>query len=189
MKYIRKQIKEPFILIFSILMMIGNTPLYSNYSGLDNPTVGNDRIILKDGTIIKGEIVKFGSNSFRIINNEGKVKVKNDNVSIISFSQDLTDAEKYRLGVLDGKRYAKRKGGNIVVGILFGLIGTGVVYLTSSQYPSFEASVGANKAIVGDPAYVAGYEKGARQRSGSNALIGTAAWVLTAALTLVDGGI
>ena len=41
---------------------------------------------------------------------------------------------------------------------------------------------GPNKAIVDDPVYLKGFEKGARAKSGGNALIGTAAWV---ALVLV----
>ena len=189
MKFIRKYFKEPFIFVFCILMMLGNTPLYANYSDFDKIEVKNDYIALNDGTIIQGEIVKFGSNSFRIINNEGKIKINNDDISIISFGQELTDEEKYRLGILDGKRYAKRKGGNVLLGFFFGLLGTGIVYLTSSQYPTFEASIGSNKTIIGDSAYVAGFEKGARQRSGGNALIGTAAWVVLVAVTILDTGI
>ena len=64
---------------------------------------------------------------------------------MVSVGQDMTDFEKLSLGELDGKRYAKRKGGNIVLGFFTGLIGTGIVYLTSSQYPSLEAMNGPNK--------------------------------------------
>ena len=101
---------------------------------------------------------------------------------IIGFNQELAPAEKYRLGILDGKRFAENKGGNIALGFFTGLIGTLVVYLTSEQMPSYQAMNGPNKAIVNDMDYVRGYEKGARQKSGGNALIGTGILVAAAIL-------
>ena len=119
MKYIRKYIKEPLIIMFSILMMLGNTPLYGNYAISSNAETGYDYIALKDGTIIKGDIVKFAANSFRIITDEGKIRVNNKDVVIAGFSQELTQAERYALGRLDGKRYAENQLGNMLVGFLF----------------------------------------------------------------------
>jgi len=137
-----------------------------------------DRIITNSGEVIKGEVIKLGKNYFKINTTKGTIKVSNDKVAIVSFGQELSVFEKMQLGELDGKRYAKRKGGNIVLGFFTGLIGTGIVYLTSSQYPGFEASNGPNKAIVNDPAYLEGFKKGAKAKSGGSALIGTGAWVL-----------
>ena len=137
----------------------------------------DDAILLKNGNIISGHIMKFGRNSIKIKTSDNLIKTLNDDITIITVGQELSDFEKLSLGELDGKRYAKRKGGNIVLGFFTGLIGTGIVYLTSSQYPSFEAMNGPNKAIVDDPVYLKGFEKGARAKSGGNALIGTAAWV------------
>ena len=147
-----------------------------------------DRIVKLNGDVISGEIIKIGNNHFKIITNDSKVvRISNDDIGIVSFAQELSDFEKMKLGELDGKRYAKRKGGNIALGFFTGLIGTGIVYLTSSQYPAYEAMNGSNKAIIGDPAYIEGYEKGARAKSGGNALIGTAAWVLL--LLLASAGV
>lgn len=137
----------------------------------------DDAILLKNGNIISGHIMKFGRNSIKIKTSDNLIKILNDDITIITVGQELSDFEKLSLGELDGKRYAKRKGGNIVLGFFTGLIGTGIVYLTSSQYPSFEAMNGPNKAIVDDPVYLKGFEKGARAKSGGNALIGTAALV------------
>ena len=137
----------------------------------------DDAILLKNGNIISGHIMKFGRNSIKIKTSDNLIKILNDDITIITVGQELSDFEKLSLGELDGKRYAKWKGGNIVLGFFTGLIGTGIVYLTSSQYPSFEAMNGPNKAIVDDPVYLKGFEKGARAKSGGNALIGTAAWV------------
>jgi len=137
----------------------------------------NDAILLSNGNIISGHIVKFGKNFFKIKTSNDLLKITNNDVVMVSVGQDMTDFEKLSLGELDGKRYAKRKGGNIVLGFFTGLIGTGIVYLTSSQYPSLEAMNGPNKAIIDDPVYLRGYEKGAKSKSGGNALIGTAAWV------------
>ena len=105
--------------MFSILMMLGNTPLYGNYAISSNAETGYDYIALKDGTIIKGDIVKFAANSFRIITDEGKIRVNNKDVVIAGFSQELTQAERYALGRLDGKRYAENQLGNMLVGFLF----------------------------------------------------------------------
>ena len=137
----------------------------------------DDAILLKNGNIISGHIMKFGRNSIKIKNSDNLIKILNDDITIITVGHELSDFEKLSLGELDGKRYAKRKGGNIVLGFFTGLIGTGIVYLTSSQYPSFEAMNGPNKAIVDDPVYLKGFEKGARAKSGGNALIGTAAFL------------
>ena len=122
----------------------------------------DDAILLKNGNIISGHIMKFGRNSIKIKTSDNLIKILNDDITIITVGQELSDFEKLSLGELDGKRYAKRKGGNIVLGFFTGLIGTGIVYLTSSQYPSFEAMNGPNKAIVDDPVYLKGFEKGAR---------------------------
>ena len=187
MKYIRQYIKEPLIIVFSILMMLGNTPLYANNGGNYNPEAGYDYIALKDGTIIKGDIVKFASNSFKIITDEGKKRVRNKDVVIVGFSQELTQSETYQLGVLDGKRYAENKGGNMLLGFLFPLLGTVAVYLTSDQSPGYEAMAGPNKAIVNDINYLRGYEKGATAKSGGNALIG--AVIAVAAIVLLTAAV
>ena len=170
--------------MFSILMMLGNTPLYGNYAIRSNAETGYDYIALKDGTIIKGDIVKFAANSFRIITDEGKIRVNNKDVVIAGFSQELTQAERYALGRLDGKRYAENQLGNMLVGFLFPLLGTVVVYLTSDQSPSFEALAGPNQAVVNDINYIRGYEKGASAKSGGNALIGAVISIAAAILLL-----
>ena len=164
------------ILFFSFLMILGNAPVWAANS---NARVINevDAIQLDNGMVITGEISKFGSNSFTIATLDGDVKVANNRVNVVVVGQDMTDIEKYRLGKLDGKRYAKNKGGNFAVGFFFGLIGAGVVYLTADQMPSYEAAMGPNKAIVNDANYMRGYEKGAQAKSGGNALLGTAVWV------------
>ena len=180
MKYIRNYIKEPFIIVFSILMMLGNTTLYANNASNYHPEARYDYIALNDGTILKGEIYKLGINSFKILTENGKIKVKNNNVSFVGFSQEISDGEKYRLGILDGKRYAENQSGNMALGFFFSIMGTLIVYLTSAQVPSNEAMSGPNKAIVDDINYVKGYEKGARSKSGGKALTGTAILVVVA---------
>ncbi|MAJ38383.1 MAG: hypothetical protein CMC19_10855 [Flavobacteriaceae bacterium] len=143
-----------------------------------------DVVILANGESIQGEIVKFSANSLKIKNDDGILKIKNNEIGLIALAQELTAAEKYQLGILDGKRYALNKGGNLAVGFFFGLIGTAVVYVSSDQLPSYQAANGAQKAIANDINYIQGYEKGARSKSGSQALIGNGILVLLYGLSL-----
>ena len=53
MKYIRKYLKEPFIFMFCILMMLGNTPLYANYSGFDKIEVESELVIINGQKLYK----------------------------------------------------------------------------------------------------------------------------------------
>ncbi|MDA9595663.1 hypothetical protein N9R90_00685 [Flavobacteriaceae bacterium] len=182
MKFFKNNLIK-FSVVFSILMFFGNTPLYALNSN-KKINSNKDYIQLKNGNIIQGEIVKIGSNSFKILTDDGKVKIKNNEVVIAGFNQELLPVEKYRLGVLDGKRYAQNQNGNLALGILTGPLGVIIVYLTSEQMPALDAINGANKAIVDDMDYVRGYEKGARQKSGGKALLGTA---IAAAAAIIIG--
>tara|TARA_B100001059_G_C17715539_1_gene517777 strand:+ start:380 stop:925 length:546 start_codon:yes stop_codon:yes gene_type:complete len=164
-------------------MFFGNTPLYAfNFNKIINSN--KDYIQLKNGNIIQGEIIKIGSNSFKILTDDGKVKIKNNEVVIAGFNQELLPVEKYRLGVLDGKRYAQNQNGNLALGFLTGPLGVIIVYLTSEQMPALDAINSTNKAIVDDMDYVQGYEKGARQKSGGKALLGSAIAAAAAALII-----
>ena len=145
--------------------------------GFSNLLSANDIVIINDGSIIEGEIVKFANNRISIQTNNGNEVINNSRISLIAISQNLTEQEKFLLGKLDGKRYAKNKGGNLILGLLTGLIGTAIVYVSSEQMPSLEASLGANKKIVDDPSYISGFTKGAKIKSTSKAFIGTLIWV------------
>ena len=138
-------------------------------------SIANDRILLTDNSVVEGQIVRFGKNKFVVETILGKRVIKNSKVQQVAFDQELTESEKYALGMLDGKRYAQNKGGNIAVGFLFGIVGSAIVYATSDQMPSSEAQLGENKILVDDLSYRQGYSKGARKVSGGNSLIGAAA--------------
>jgi hypothetical protein len=135
----------------------------------------NDKILLTDNSVVEGQIVRFGKNKFVVETISGKRVIKNSKVQQVAFDQELTESEKYALGMLDGKRYAQNKAGNIAVGFLFGIVGSAIVYATSDQVPSAKAQLGENKILVDDLSYRLGYSKGARKVSGGNSLIGAAA--------------
>lgn len=179
MKFFKNNVIK-FSIVFSILIIFGNAPLYALNADKEPINPNKDYIALNNGDIIQGEIIKLLPNSFKIMTDEGKFKIKNKDVLIVGFNQELTQAEKYRLGILDGKRFAENKGGNLALGFLTGLIGTLIVYVTSEQMPGYQAMNGPNKAVVNDMEYVRGYEKGARQKSGGQALIGTGILVAAA---------
>ena len=157
------------LLSFLVLLIISTSSVYANSKSRDT-----DFLLLTNGQIVTGEIVKFGSNTFKVKTSDGFVQVKNADVSLVAIGQELTSGEKMKLGILDGKRYAKNKGGNLAVGFFFGLIGTAIVYASSDQMPSYKATEGPNKALVDDANYLLGYSKGAKKKSGGNALIGAA---------------
>jgi hypothetical protein len=146
---------------------------FCNFGNI-NKAEYQDYILLNSGEVVRGEIVKFGSTFFTIEKENGStLKIHNEDVNLVAVSQEMTSGEKYRLGILDGKRYAKNKGGNFAIGLFFGLIGTAIVYVSSDQMPSYEAMNGSNKALVNEVDYLRGYEKGAKAKSGGKALIGT----------------
>ena len=153
--------------LYSILFLLATVSVFSM-----------DKIVLSNGTILEGSIVKMSKKNFFIQIDDKIEKISNLDVGLVSFQEEISDMEKYRLGELDGQRYAKNKGGNIAIGFLVSIVGTGIVYLTSDQSPSVESMLGPNKAIVNDPNYIDGYSKGARSKSTSNAAIGTIAWLL-----------
>lgn len=144
---------------------------------ITNISFANDKILMSDGSIVEGEIVRFGNNRFIIETSSGRESIRNSLVNLVAVDQELSSAEKYMLGVLDGKRYAKNKGGNFAVGFFFSLLGTAIVYATSDQYPAMEASLGPNNALIDDANYIMGYNKGARAKSGGKALIGSLTWI------------
>ena len=150
--------------------------------GVSTYTVANDVILLNDGSELEGTIVKLGNNSFSILVEGDVVRVNNYDVLVVGFEHELEEQNhKYRLGFLDGKRYAKNKAGNFIVGFSFILVGTIIVYVASSQYPSDRArSLSANKILFDDPIYLQGYQRGAKATSGRLAIVGTLAWVIFA---------
>jgi len=149
-----------------------------------NDKLYQDVLLLTSGEVIKGEIVKFGKNSFKVESiDKNLIKVENKEVAMVAVAQDMTSGEKYRLGMLDGKRYAINKGGNFAVGFFAGLIGTAIVYVSSEQMPSNNAINGSNKAIVDDANYLLGYSKGAKSKAGKNALLGTLSSVVLVLIT------
>lgn len=156
-------------LLSLVLLFSNSTLIWAKSLNLND---ASDVLVTTNGVVQKGEIVKFSVNSVKIRNANGLTKIKNNRISIIGINQELTDAEKYQLGILDGKRYAKNKGGNLAVGFFLGLIGTAVVYLSSEQLPSQSLASNKNNLIVNDIYYIRGYEKGSRKKSTTNALLG-----------------
>ena len=165
-------------LFFAFLVLIN-----FKVKGAENPAKDidpfGDVVLIIDGNSIYGEIIEISKNSIKIKNENGVTKIKNNNIALIGVSQELSSAEKYRLGILDGKRYAKNKGGNFAVGFFFGLIGTAVVYASSDQIPSYDAMINNDNIVTNDVFYLQGYSKGARKKSGGMALFGTGSALIT----------
>lgn len=154
--------------LFSFLLV--STALLG--SGIDDGK--KDFIFLQNGDVLEGDIKKMKKNSFVIeISSNDYVKVKNENVGIVAFSDSLTERELYRLGELDGKRFATGQGANFMVGFVFGIIGTAIVYGSGGQEPSKKVKQGRDSNIIEDINYREGYARGSSRTSGSSALTGT----------------
>ena len=121
--------------------------------------------------------------------NETVNVIEKKGVVVESITIDVQDEVDYGkaflAGELDGKRFGKKAGGNFAVGFLFGLIGTGIVALTSDQSPSWEAAqFRNNEELTNSIGYRQGFSKGARSKATTSALGGTLAVILASVLLL-----
>ena len=173
--------------LFLVLMVLSHGLSFANESTFDY-------IFLKNGESVEGQIIKIGKSHF-------KIKVDNKNYSIVNkdvlgvvFDQELTPEEKYKLGYLDGKRFAKNQTGNFLFGTISLLtmgLPIAIVYVTSKQVPHSNGLTAKNTLIIDDENYLRGYKRGAKAKSTFEAfkggLVGLGALFLIAAygLTLV----
>ena len=134
-----------------------------------------DYIILKNGKYIQGQVVDIGRNKIKMNLGVDIKIIKNKDILSLTFDQELTSKEKYSLGLLDGKRYARNQMGNLILGIPSILIMGApilIIYLTSNQKPHNLGITEKNKLIIDDLDYLKGYKKGARKKSALKALEG-----------------
>ena len=134
-----------------------------------------DYIILKNGKYIQGQVVDIGRNKIKMNVGVDIKIIKNKDILSLTFDQELTSKEKYSLGLLDGKRYARNQMGNLILGIPSILIMGApilIIYLTSNQKPHNLGITEKNKLIIDDLDYLKGFKKGARQKSSVKALEG-----------------
>ena len=101
-----------------------------------------------------------------------------ENIEFTSVNFQDSYAADFAKGQMDGKTFVKNTAGNMILGLFTGLIGVGVVALTSNQSPSFEAMAGPNKDIIGNPGYREGYKKGAKGKAVGHTAIGLGIWVV-----------
>ena len=91
------------IILFTIILLHGLT--FANASTFDY-------IYLENGDLVQGHIVKIGSNRIKIKIDEKNHSISHRDILGVVFGQEPTAEEKYRLGKLDGKRFAKNQTGN-----------------------------------------------------------------------------
>ena len=134
-----------------------------------------DYVILQNGKYIQGQVVEIGKNKIKINVGVDVKTIKNKDILSLIFDQELTSKEKYSIGFLDGKRYAKNQTGNLILGIpsiIFFGAPILVIYLTSNQKPHNLRITEKIKLIIDDLDYLRGYKKGAKQKSALKALEG-----------------
>tara|TARA_B100000035_G_scaffold313148_1_gene326177 strand:- start:956 stop:1489 length:534 start_codon:yes stop_codon:yes gene_type:complete len=134
-----------------------------------------DYVVLQNGKYFQGQVVDIGRNKIKMNVGVDIKIIKNKDILILTFDQELTSKEKYSIGFLDGKRYAKNQTGNLILGIpsiIFFGAPILVIYLTSNQKPHNLGITEKNKLIIDDLDYLRGYKKGAKQKSALKALEG-----------------
>ena len=97
-----------------------------------------DYVVLKNGKYIQGQVVDIGRNKIKMNVGVDIKIIKNKDILSLTFDQELTSKEKYSLGFLDGKRYARNQMGNLILGIpSIPLMGAPIllIYVTSNQKP------------------------------------------------------
>ena len=73
-----------------------------------------DYIVLKNGKYIQGQVVDIGRNKIKMNVGVDIKIIKNKDILSLTFDQELTSKEKYSLGFLDGKRYARNQMENLI---------------------------------------------------------------------------
>ena len=79
------------IILLSIFIILVSSPAWAT-NEIDNNPSTEDIIIINNGMAIKGHIIKFGNNSFKVDTSEGLIKVINDNLIsplLIKLNEDL----------------------------------------------------------------------------------------------------
>ena len=79
--------------------------------------ISYDYVVLQNGKYIQGQVVDIGRNKIKMNVGVDIKIIKNKDILILTFDQELTSKEKYSIGFLDGKRYAKNQTGNLILGI------------------------------------------------------------------------
>ena len=166
------------IILFTTILLHGLT--FANASTFDY-------IYLENGDLVQGHIVKIGSNRIKIKIDEKNHSISHRDILGVVFGQEPTAEEKYKLGKLDGKRFAKNKTGNLLFGtvsLITGGLPILLIYATSKQSPHSDGITEKNKLIIDDEHYLKGYKRGAKSTSTWEAvkggLIGTGALFLVA---------
>ncbi len=173
------------ILLFSFSMSfakdIANTKLLK-----EKIKTKTDVILLANGEHLKGEIVKMTKNAFVLKNENGKrIRVKNDDVLLVGFAQELPAQKRYRLGLLDGKRAGNKRAfthgvlGFLTSVIAGGIVTVGVVYLTSKRVPTEKDVLPENVKLLDDYYYNEGFRIGARNKAAAHAGIGVGTALVT----------
>ena len=147
-----------------------------------------DYIYLENGDLVQGHIVKIGSKRIKIKIDEKNHSINHRDELGVVFGQEPTSEEKYKLGKLDGKRFAKNQTGNLLFGtvsLITGGLPILIIYATSRQSPHNDGITEENKLIIDDEHYLRGYKRGAKSKSTWEAvkggLIGAGALFLVAA--------
>ena len=138
----------------------------SSLSFADEPT--NDYVILQNGNYVHGQVIDIGKSNIKINDGFGVKTIKNNDILVVAFNQEITSEEKFRLGYLDGKRHAKNQIGNLLLGVpsvFLAGIPLLFVYAISNQKPNDLGITEENKLIIDDLDYLKGYKRGAKHKS------------------------
>ncbi len=158
--------------------------------------ISKDKIILKGGQTIKGEILQLEQNKVIISDGSFKLEFTPEHVEFIEFDVQNPHIAKiiaenaeftYLDGKADAKLYHKRGGGNFALGFFFGVFGfigvaVGNVQDPPAVIPDFEQKVNSSD-------YREGYRKGGKGKNLGAAGAGWAAgFILLLIISAASGG-
>lgn len=153
---------------------------------LFNATYSKDKIYIKGGQMIKGEILNLEQGKVTIKDGKNLLEFSPEHVEFIEFDiQNIRiakiiaeNADDYGFtdGQMDAEMYHKRFGGNFTLGLLFGVFGFIGVAIGNVKDPP--ANIEDRAAKVNDGDYMAGYDKKGKKKNLKAAGIGFGASVV-----------
>lgn len=151
---------------------------------ISQSALSKDRVILKSGVILKGEIAEITLFALTIKTKpEDHIQLAPGEVDFIMVKNQkrkvFLQDEMYIQGQSDAEIYHKRFGGNFAAGLLGGVIGFIIVAVTDAKAPD-AGLVGQEKA--GDHLYREGYNKTGKNKNIKAAGIG---WGVGFVITII----
>jgi hypothetical protein len=159
------------------------------FSFIAFPATGSDILTLNNSLRFEGKFLKIKNCKVSFQSKEILYQIPADDIYMMEFenledevlNSYLADAQENCLkGSGDAAQFHGKKGGHIVLGILFGpfaVIGAALANPTPMKGVNTVA-LSKNQDLFADPAYLACYKKKAKGRNAGHAALGWGIWII-----------